>query len=137
MTRNMYIGDCLIIYLGSLAEKVIDSAVDHFLVTRHRGSRENNRIIFLDTYKSVILVGYACESRGWFSLTTSADDDDTLWWKFVNVFRTDKHSFRDVQVTKVNRHLHIVDHTASYKGDRALIATSSINNLLHTREQRR
>ena len=85
----------------------------------------------------MILVGYACKSRGWFSLTTSADDNDTLWWKFVNVFRTDEHTLRYVQVSKVNRHLHIVDHTASYKGDHALIATSSINNLLHTREQRR
>src|SRR5712691_5598545 len=101
----MNVGDCLIIYLGSLAEKVIDSAVDHFLIARHRCSRENNRIILLDAYKSMILVRYACESRGWFSLTTSADDYDTLWWKFVNVLRTNEHSFRDVQVTKVNCHL--------------------------------
>src|SRR6266480_3275408 len=74
----MYIGDSLIIYLGSLAEQVIDSAVDHFLVARHRRSRKNNCIIFLDTYKSMILVSYASESRGWFSLTTSTDDDHTL-----------------------------------------------------------
>src|SRR6266550_4822883 len=133
----MYIGDSLIIYLGSLAEQVIDSAVDHFLVARHRRSRKNNCIIFLDTYKSMILVSYASESRGWFSLTTSADDDHTLRWKFVNVFRTDEHTLRYVQVSKINRHLHIVDHTAPYKGDHALVATSSINDLLHARKQRR
>src|SRR5919109_567960 len=81
MTRNVYIGDCMVVHLSSLAEKVIDSAVDHFLVAWNRRSREDNRIIPLDTYKSMILVSYACESRGWFSLATSADDDNTLWWK--------------------------------------------------------
>src|SRR5215471_7159358 len=118
----MHIGNCLIIDFGSLAEKVIDSAVDHFLVARDRCGRENNRIILLDMYKSMILVGYACESRGRFSLTTGADDDDTLWWEFVNIFRTNEHSFRDVQVSKVDGHLHIVDHTAPYKGDHTLVA---------------
>src|SRR5205809_6276596 len=133
----MYIGDSLIIYLGSLAEQVIDSAVDHFLVARHRCSRKNNCIIFLDTYKSMILVSYASESRGWFSLTTSTDDDHTLRWKFVNVFRTDEHSFRNVQVPKIDRHLHIIDRTAPYQCNHTLIATGGINNLLHAREQRR
>src|SRR6266702_1289531 len=135
MTGNVYIGNCLVIHFSSLAKKVIDGAVDHFLVARHRCSRENNRIILLNAHQSVILVSNACESRGWFSLATSTDDDNTLWWKFVNIFRTDEHTLRYVQVSKVDRHLHIVDHTAPYKGDHALVATSSINDLLHTRKQ--
>src|SRR5215470_6347615 len=78
MTRNMYIGDSLVVHVGSLAEKVVDRATDHFLIARHRSGREDNRILRLDTHQAMILVSDACKSRGWLSLAAGTDDDHAL-----------------------------------------------------------
>src|SRR5438067_1219979 len=84
----------------------------------------------------MILVGNACEGRGGFSLAACADDDHALRGKPVDVFGTDERTFRYVEIAKFDGHLDVVDHASSDQGHLALVANSSIDDLLHAREQR-
>ena len=67
-------------------------------------------------------------------------------WKAAWKTLFDKKTFEETSdiewggkfpIIEIDRHLHIIDHAAPYKGDHALVTTSSINNLLNTRKQRR
>src|SRR5260370_1455810 len=135
VARNMYIGDSLVVHVGPLAEKVVDRAADHFLIARHWGSREDNRIVRLDTHQAMILVSNARKSRGWLSLAAGTDDDHALGRELVNVFGADERGLGNVQVSQVYCHLHVVDHTASNKRHHTLITNGGIDNLLDAVEQ--
>src|ERR1700682_6239801 len=54
---------------------------------------------------------------------------------FVDIFRAYPRSFRKVQVTQLNGHLHIIDHATANQGHKAIIAYSGIYYLLYTRDQ--
>src|SRR5215471_2146788 len=127
----MHIRDTLIVHLCSLAEEVVDSPIHHFLIARHRCRGKNNRILGLYSHKSMVLICYASESRSWFTLAACTNDYHALRRKFVYVLRTYEHGLWYVQIPKVNRHLHIIDHTAPNKCNHPFIAGGSINNLLH------
>src|SRR5258708_8127667 len=83
VARNMYIGDSLVVHVGPLAEKVVDRAADHFLIARHWGSREDNRIERLDTHQAMILVSKARKSRRGLSLPAGTDGDHALGRELV------------------------------------------------------
>src|SRR5260370_8031145 len=85
VARNMYIGDSLVVHVGPLAEKVVDRAADHFLIARHWGSREDNRIVRLDTHQAMILVSNPRKSRGWLSLAAGTHDAHPLRRDLVHV----------------------------------------------------
>src|SRR6266567_5213713 len=59
MPRNMYIRDGLVEDLRTLAEQVVNRTIDHFLVTRYRCRRENDRVTGQNTYQAMILVSDA------------------------------------------------------------------------------
>src|SRR5258708_20351064 len=88
MARNMHIGDSLVVDVSPLAEKVVDCAIDHFLVAWNRGGRENDRIMRLYAHKTMILVSDTRESRGWLSLATGTDDDHPPWLAPVKISST-------------------------------------------------
>src|SRR6266550_5862344 len=84
----------------------------------------------------MILVGDACEGRGWLSLTASTDNYYLLWLKLICILRSDKHALGNVEVTQFDGHLHIILHASANQCNKALIALSSVNNLLNTRDER-
>ena len=57
MTRNMDIRDGLVKHFRSLAEQVVDRAIDHFFVAGNGCRRKNNGITGLDTNQ--------CDDPGW------------------------------------------------------------------------
>src|SRR5438132_13822251 len=131
----MYSGDSLVLPVSPLAEKVVCRAADHFLIARHWGSGEDNRIVRLDTHQAMILVSNARESRGWLSLAAGTDDDHALRRELTNVFGANERGLGNVQVSQVYCHLHVVDYTASNKRHPTLITNGGIDNLYNSYEQ--
>src|SRR5215467_4082575 len=136
MTRNVNVRNGLVEDLRALAKQVIDRAVHHFLIARDRRCREDDGIVWLDAHLAMILVGNARESRGWLSLAAGTYDDDLLRLELIDVLSANQHALGNVQVSKLNSHLYIVDHAASHQGDLALVAYGGIDNLLHSRNER-
>src|SRR6266566_1385327 len=132
MTGDVNVGDCLVVDLSSLAEKVVNGAVDHFFIAWDRGSRENNGVTGLNAYKTVILVGDAREGGSWLALAASTDDDHPFGWEFVDVLGSDESSLGNTHVAQFDSHLDVVDHAAPNESDLPLITHGGINDLLHT-----
>src|SRR5258706_5400539 len=121
----------MVVHDGPLGEKVVDRAADHFLIARNWGSREDNRIVRLDTHQAMILVSNARESRGWLSLAAGTDDDHALRRELANVFGANGRGLGNVQVSQRYCHFHVVDHTASNKRHHTIITNGGISKLLH------
>src|SRR5438132_335759 len=136
MARNVNVRNGLVEDLRALAKQVVDRAVHHFLIARDRRCREDDGVVWLDTHHAMVLVGDAGEGRGRLSLAAGTDDDDLLRQELIDVFSANQHALGNVQVSKLYRHLHVVDHTASNHGDHALVAHGGIDNLLYSRDER-
>src|SRR5579883_667847 len=136
MARNVYIRDALIEHLSSLAKQAVDRPMYHFLVARYGRGRENDRITGLDAHQAMILVSNAGQRRGRLALAAGTDDYYLLRLKFVDILGSDQHPFGNIQVAKLNRHLYVVDHAATNKRDKTLVARRRIHHLLYARDQR-
>src|SRR5450755_1443276 len=136
MTGDVHIRDALIEHLRALAEEAIDRAMHHLLVARYRRCREDHRVARLDTDLAMVLVRDTRQGRSWLALAAGTDDHHLLGLELIDILDADKHAFGNIQVAKLNRHLHIVNHTATDQRDKAIIASGGIDHLLHTRDQR-
>ena len=136
VSRDMHMRDGRVEHLRSQAEQVIDRAIHRALIARHRRRRKNNRITRLGAHEAMVAISDARQRGRWFALTARTDDRNLFRLELVDVLRANEHPLRHVQVAKLYRHLHVVQHTASNQCDMTIIAFGGIHNLLHTRDQR-
>src|SRR5437660_10315603 len=100
MPGNVYIGDALVEHVSALAEEAIDRTVHRFLVPWYRSCRQNDGIARLNTDQAMILVGNACEGRGWLSLAASTDYHYLLRIELIHILGPDEHSLGTVKLPR-------------------------------------
>src|SRR6266487_553087 len=133
---DVHIREALVEHLGTLAEEIIDRAMHHLLVARYRRCREDHCIARLYANLAMILIRDTRQGRSWFALTPGTDDHYLFRLKLIDILDADKHALGDIQVAKLNRHLHIVNHAATDQSDETIITGRGVDHLLHTRYQR-
>src|SRR5579883_2133064 len=127
----MHVGNALIKHVRSLPEQAVDGAVYHFLVARHGRRGQYYRVARHYTNLPVVLVSDTRQGRGWLSLASRTDDDHLLWMKLVNILHANDHPFGDIQVTQINCHLDVVDHTATGQRNETFVTRRCLHYLLH------
>src|SRR5579859_6349758 len=84
----------------------------------------------------MVAIGDAGQGGGWLALAAGADDKQLARRNAVHLFDASQHASWDVQVAKLDSHLHVIHHRTAHQCHAPVVPDGDINRLLDAGDER-